>query len=245
MFSYFRKGRSESKTFIEDKVKWFHFINGATSEHSYDYTASNIFNKYWYYRISYKEYIDSLNYFNELCECCSVDFNKKLKRTNITWIERVYNIIGTNSFAKSTNFYKKGKLFEILLILYITKGYAEIKDFPDFIEKWFRDGILILITDLGYEIKDKMKNTFFNNKFGCVYTCKSESSRYIFEIKRQTGTISVSICPSYYEYFELNKKIDGITKRLEDDTMLDVLKYSYDSKPIAKCKWVPRKEEGR
>lgn len=28
MFSYFRKGRSESKTFIEDKVKWFHFMKG-------------------------------------------------------------------------------------------------------------------------------------------------------------------------------------------------------------------------
>ena len=28
MFGYFRKRPSESKAFIDDKVKWFHFMEG-------------------------------------------------------------------------------------------------------------------------------------------------------------------------------------------------------------------------
>lgn len=82
--------------------------------------------RYSDYRIELSEYIESVKYFNELCECCSDNFNKKLDKMNETWIERVYSIIGTNEFAKSTNSYKKGKLFEILLILYVTEGHKEI-----------------------------------------------------------------------------------------------------------------------
>lgn len=181
MFGCFRKGRSESKTFIDDKVKWFHFMEGFNGLF-YEYTLSNILKRYPDYRIENGEYIESLKYFNELCEYYNTQLNKLLDKTNITWIEYVYTIIGTNSFAKSTNEYKKGKLFEILLILYITEGHKAANSFPDFIEKWFKDGILILITDQGDEVKEEMKNKFF-------------------EIERETGKINLLIFPSYSEYF--------------------------------------------
>lgn len=67
MFGYFRKGRSESKTFIEDKVKWFHFMKGF-NDLFYEYTLYNILKRYPDYRIEQGEYIESLKHFNELCE---------------------------------------------------------------------------------------------------------------------------------------------------------------------------------
>lgn len=227
MFGFFKQGRSESKTFIYDKIKWFHFMEGFNGLF-YEYVLYNILNKYQHYQIDYKEYIESLKYFNELCECCSTHFNKRLDKTDITWIESVYNIIGTNSFAKSTNEYKKGKLFEILLILYITEGHKAINSFPDFIEKWFRDGILILITDLGDVVRDEMKNRFFDKKSEFSYTYKTKFRRFIFEIERETGKINLLIFPSYCEYF----------------SRFDSLQYSYDSKPIAKCLWTSRTKDG-
>ena len=146
------KAVQKVKTFIEDKVKWFHFMKGF-NDLFYEYTLYNILKRYPDYHIEQGEYVESIKYFNKLCECCSTHFNKRLDKTDHTWIESVYNVIGTNSFAKSTNEYKKGKLFEILIILYITEGHKAIDSFPDFIEKWFRDGILILITDQGDEVK--------------------------------------------------------------------------------------------
>lgn len=243
MFSYFRKGRSESKTFIEDKVKWFHFMKGF-NDLFYEYTLYNILKRYPDYHIEQGEYTESIKYFNKLCECCSTHFNKRLDKTDHTWIERVYAVIGTNSFAKSTNEYKKSKLFEILIILYITEGHKAINSFPDFIEKWFRDGILILITDQGDEVKNEMKNKFFDKKSEFSYTYKTKFHRFIFEIERETGKIGLSIFPSYYDYFIFNKVSDDITKGLENNSMLDSLKYSYESQPIAKCQWVSRKKEG-
>lgn len=50
MFGYFRKGRSESKTFIDDKVKLFHFMEGFNGLF-YEYTLSNILKRYPDYRI--------------------------------------------------------------------------------------------------------------------------------------------------------------------------------------------------
>lgn len=236
MFGYFRKGRSESKTFIYDKVKWFHFMEGF-EDLVYENVLYNIFKKYPDYRIENDEYIEALNCFNELCECYSTHFNKRLNKTDITWIERVYAVIGTNSFAKSTNKYKKGKLFEILIILYITEGHKAINSFPDFIEKWFKDGILILITDLGDAVRDEMKRQFFDKKSEFSYIYKTKFRRFIFEIERETGKINLLIFPSYCEYFNFNKKLD-------DDSVLDALKYSYDSKPIAKCQWKSRTKDG-
>ena len=227
MFSYFRKGRSESKTFIEDKVKWFHFMKGF-NDLFYEYTLYNILRKYPDYHIEQGEYAESIKYFNKLCECCSTHFNKRLDKTNITWIESVYNIIGTNSFAKSTNEYKKGKLFEILLILYITEGHKEDLSFADFIEKWFRDGILILITDQGDEVINEMKNKFFDKKSEFSYIYKTKFRRFIFEIKGETGKINLLIFPSYCEYF----------------SRFNSLQYSYDSKPIAKCLWTSKTKDG-
>lgn len=227
MFSYFRKGRSESKTFIEDKVKWFHFMKGF-NDLFYEYTLYNILKRYPDYRIEQGEYTEALNCFNELCECCSTHFNKRLNKTDITWIERVYAVIGTNSFAKSTNEYKKGKLFEILIILYITEGHKAINSFPDFIEKWFRDGILILITDQGDEVINEMKNQFFDKKSEFSYTYKTKFRRFIFEIKNETGKIGLLIFPSYCEYF----------------SRFDSLQYSHDSKPIAKCLWTSKTKDG-
>ena len=243
MFGYFRKGRSESKTFIDDKVKWNHFTEGS-KDLVYECVLYNIFKKYPDYRIEFDEYIESLKYFNELCEYYSTQLNKVLDKTNITWIERVYTIIGTNSFAKSTNEYKKGKLFEILLILYITEGHKAINSFPDFIEKWFRDGILILITDLGDGVRDEMKRQFFDKKSEFSYIYKTKFHRFIFEIKRETGKIDISIFSSYYHYFELNRALDNTAKSLESDSTFDTLKYSYESQPITKCQWVSRKKEG-
>lgn len=236
MFSYFRKGRSESKTFIEDKVKWFHFMKGF-NDLFYEYTLYNILKRYPDYHIEQGEYTESIKYFNELCERCSTHFNKRLDKTDHTWIERVYSVIGTNLFAKSTNEYKKGKLFEILLILYITEGHKAINSFHDFIEKWFRDGILILITDLGDEVKDEMKSRFFDKKSEFSYIFKTKFRRFIFDIKSETGKIGLSIFPSYYDYFKFNKKLD-------DNSVLDALKYSYDSKPIAKCLWTSKTKDG-
>lgn len=227
MFGCFRKGRSESKTFIDDKVKWFHFMEGF-KDLVYEYALYNIFKKYPDYRIENGEYIESLKYFNELCEYYSTQLNKLLDKTDITWIERVYNTIGTNSFAKSTNEYKKGKLFEILLILYITEGYKAINSFHDFIEKWFRDGILILITDQGDEVKNEMKNKFFDKKSEFSYIYKTKFHRFIFEIERETGKINLLIFPSYCEYF----------------SRFDSLQYSHDSKPIAKCLWTSKTKDG-
>ena len=243
MFGFFRQGRKDGKTFIDDGVKWFHFMEGFNGLF-YEYALSNIFKKYPDYRIEFDEYIKSLKYFDELCEYYSAQLNKVLDKTNITWIERVYTIIGTNSFAKSTNEYKKGKLFEILIILYITEGHKAINSFPDFIEKWFRDDILILITDLGDGVRDEMKNRFFNEKSSFAYFIKSKSNRFIFEIKRETGKIGLSIFPSYCDYFSFNKLVNGIDKSLKDNSMIDSLRYSYDSEPIAKCQWVSRTEEG-
>lgn len=243
MFGCFRKGRSESKTFIDDKVKWFHFMKGF-NDLFYEYTLYNILKRYPDYHIERGEYIESLKYFNKLCECCSMHFNKRLDKTDHTWIENVYNVIGTNSFAKSTNEYKKGKLFEILIILYITEGHKAINSFPDFIEKWFRDGILILITDQGDEVINEMKNQFFDKKSEFSYTYKTKFRRFIFEIERETGKINLLIFPSYYDYFNFNKVSDDITKGLENNSMLDSLKYSYESQPIARCQWVSRKKEG-
>lgn len=210
----------------------------------YEYALSNILKRYQHYQIDYKEYIESFNQFNKLCECYSSSFNKKLEETNYTWIERVYNVIGTNSFAKSNNMYKKSELFEILLILYISKGYREINTFSDFIEKWFKDGILILITDQGDEVKEEMKKRFFNKKSYYMYILNSKSNRYIFEIEEDTGKIDISIFSSYYHYFELNRALDDTAKSLESDSTFDALKYSYESQPIAKCQWVSRKKEG-
>lgn len=227
MFGYFRKGRSESKTFIDDKVKWFHFMEGFNGLF-YEYTLSNILKRYPDYRIENGEYIESLKYFNELCEYYSTQLNKLLDKTDITWIERVYNAIGTNSFAKSTNEDKKGKLFEILIILYITEGHKAINSFPDFIEKWFRDGILILITDQGDEVKNEMKNKFFDKKSEFSYIYKTKFHRFIFEIERETGKINLLIFPSYCEYF----------------SRFDSLQYSNDSKPIAKCLWTSKTKDG-
>ena len=238
MFGYFRKGRSESNTFIDDKVKWFHFMEGF-KDLVYEYVLYNVFKKYPDYRIEFDEYVESLKYFNELCECCSTHFNKRLDKTDITWIESVYNIIGTNSFAKSTNKYKKGKLFEILIILYITEGHKAINSFPDFIEKWFRDGILILITDLGDGVRDEMKRQFFDKKSEFSYTYKTKFHRFIFEIESETGKIGLSVFRSYYDYFNFN-----FNKKLDDDSVLDALKYSYDGKPIAKCQWKSRTKDG-
>lgn len=227
MFSYFRKGRSESKTFIEDKAKWFHFMKGF-NDLFYEYTLYNILKRYPDYHIEQGEYIESIKYFNELCECCSTHFNKRLDKTDHTWIERVYTVIGTNSFAKSTNEYKKGKLFEILIILYITEGHKAINSFPDFIEKWFRDGILILITDLGDGVLDEMKRQFFDKKSEFSYIYKTKFRRFIFEIERETGKINLLIFPSYCEYF----------------SRFDSLQYSCDSKPIAKCLWTSKTKDG-
>lgn len=227
MFGYFRKDRSESKTFIYDKVKWFHFMEGF-KDLVYEYALSNILKRYPDYCIEFDEYIESIKYFNKLCECCSTHFNKRLDKTDHTWIERVYSVIGTNSFAKSTNEYKKGKLFEILLILYITEGHKAINSFPDFIEKWFRDGILILITDLGDGVRDEMKRQFFDKKSEFSYTYKTKFRRFIFEIERETGKINLLIFPSYCEYF----------------SRFDSLQYSHDSKPIAKCLWTSKTKDG-
>lgn len=227
MFSYFRKGRSESKTFIEDKVKWFHFMKGF-NDLFYEYTLYNILKRYPDYHIEQGEYTESIKYFNKLCECCSTHFNKRLDKTDHTWIESVYNVIGTNSFAKSTNEYKKGKLFEILIILYITEGHKAINSFPDFIEKWFRDGILILITDQGDEVINEMKNRFFDKKSEFSYIYKTKFHRFIFEIERETGKINLLIFPSYCEYF----------------SRFNSLQYSYDSKPIAKCLWTSKTKDG-
>lgn len=227
MFGCFRKGRSESKTFIYDKVKWFHFMEGF-KDLVYEHVLYNIFKKYPDYRIEFDEYIESLKYFNELCEYYSAQLNKVLDKTNITWIEGVYTVIGTNSFAKSTNEYKKGKLFEILLILYITEGHKAINSFPDFIEKWFRDGILILITDQGDEVINEMKRQFFDKKSEFSYTYKTKFRRFIFEIERETGKINLLIFPSYCEYF----------------SRFDSLQYSHDSKPIAKCLWTSKTKDG-
>lgn len=227
MFGYFRKGRSESKTFIDDKVKWFHFMEGFNGLF-YEYTLSNILKRYPDYRIENGEYIESLKYFNELCEYYSIQLNKLLDKTDITWIERVYNAIGTNSFAKSTNEYKKGKLFEILLILYITEGHKAANSFPDFIEKWFKDGILILITDQGDEVKEEMKNKFFDKKSEFSYIYKTKFHRFIFEIESETGKIGLSVFHSYCEYF----------------SRFDSLQYSHDSKPIAKCLWTSKTKDG-
>lgn len=243
MFSYFRKGRSESKTFIEDKVKWFHFMKGF-KDLVYEYALSNILKRYPDYCIEFDEYIESIKYFNKLCECCSTHFNKRLDKTDHTWIESVYNVIGTNSFAKFTNEYKKGKLFEILIILYITEGHKAINSFPDFIEKWFRDGILILITDLGDGVRDEMKRQFFDKKSEFSYTYKTKFRRFIFEIERETGKINLSIFPSYCEYFNFNKTIKDIDKGLDDNSIFDSLQYSYDSKPIAKCLWTSKTKDG-
>lgn len=243
MFSYFRKDRSESKTFIEDKVKWFHFMKGFNGLF-YEYTLYNILKRYPDYHIEQGEYIESLRYFNELCECCSTHFNKRLDKTDITWIERVYTVIGTNSFAKSTNEYKKGKLFEILLILYITEGHKKLNSFADFIEKWFRDGILILITDQGNDVIEKMKSGFFDKKSEFSYIYKTKFRRFIFEIERETGKIGLSVFRSYYDYFNFNKEIEGTDKGLDDNSILDALRYSYDSKPIAKCLWTSRTKDG-
>lgn len=243
MFGYFRKGRSESKTFIDDKVKWFHFMEGFNGLF-YEYTLSNILKRYPDYCIENDEYIKSLEYFNELCERCSTYFNKRLDKTDHTWIESVYNVIGTNSFAKYTNKYKKGKLFEILIILYITEGHKAINSFPDFIEKWFRDGILILITDQDDEVKNEMKNKFFDKKSEFSYIYKTKFRRFIFEIERETGKIGLSIFPSYYDYFNFNKVSDDITKGLENNSILDSLKYSYESQPIAKCLWTSKTKDG-
>lgn len=227
MFSYFRKGRSESKTFIEDKVKWFHFMKGFNGLF-YEYTLYNILKRYPDHHIEQGEYTESIKYFNKLCECCSTHFNKRLDKTDHTWIESVYNVIGINSFAKSTNEYKKGKLFEILIILYITEGHKAINSFPDFIEKWFRDGILILITDLGDGVRDEMKRQFFDKKSEFSYIYKTKFHRFIFEIERETGKINLLIFPSYCEYF----------------SRFDSLQYSYDSKPIAKCLWTSKTKDG-
>lgn len=227
MFSYFRKGRSESKTFIEDKVKWFHFMKGF-NDLFYEYTLYNILKRYPDYHIEQGEYTESIKYFNKLCECCSTHFNKRLDKTDHTWIESVYNVIGTNSFAKSTNEYKKGKLFEILLILYITEGHKAINSFQDFIEKWFRDGILIIITDLGDGVRDEMKRQFFDKKSEFSYIYKTKFHRFIFEIERETGKINLLIFPSYCEYF----------------SRFDSLQYSHDSKPIAKCLWTSKTKDG-
>lgn len=227
MFSYFRKGRSENKTFIEDKVKWFHFMKGF-NDLFYEYTLYNILKRYPDYHIEQGEYTESIKYFNKLCECCSTHFNKRLDKTDHTWIESVYNVIGINSFAKSTNEYKKGKLFEILIILYITEGHKAINSFPDFIEKWFRDGILILITDLGDGVRDEMKRQFFDKKSEFSYTYKTKFRRFIFEIEREIGKINLLIFPSYCEYF----------------SRFDSLQYSHDSKPIAKCLWTSKTKDG-
>ena len=243
MFGFLKKGREDGKTFIEDKVKWFHFMEGFNGLF-YEHVLSNIFKRYPDYRIEYDEYMESFEYFKELCECCSADFNKRLDKTDDTWIEHVYNIIGTNQFAKFINRYKKGKLFEILLILYITEGHKEIDNFPDFIEKWFRDGILILITDQGDEVKEEMKNKFFDKKSEFSYIYKTKFRRFIFEIEKETGEIGLSIFPSYYDYFNFNKAIDDIDKSLKNNSVLDSLKYSYEGEPIAKCQWVSRTEEG-
>lgn len=227
MFCYFRKGRSESKTFIEDKVKWFHFMKGF-DDLFYEYTLYNILKRYPDYYIEQGEYTESIKYFNKLCECCGTHFNKRLDKTDHTWIERVYAVIGTNSFAKSTNEYKKGKLFEILIILYITEGHKAINSFPDFIEKWFRDGILILITDQGDDVIEEMKNKFFDKKSEFSYIYKTKFHRFIFEIERETGKINLLIFPSYCEYF----------------SRFNSLQYSHDSKPIAKCLWTSRTKDG-
>lgn len=184
MFSYFRKGRSESKTFIEDKVKWFHFMEGF-KDIVYEHVLYNIFKKYPDYRIEQGEYTESIEY-------------------------------------------KKGKLFEILIILYITEGHKAINSFPDFIEKWFRDGILILITDQGDELINEMKNQFFDKKSEFSYIYKTKLCRFIFEIERETGKINLLIFPSYCEYF----------------SRFDSLQYSYDSKPIAKCLWTSKTKDG-
>lgn len=226
MFSYFRKGRSESKTFIEDKVKWFHFMKGF-NDLFYEYTLYNILKRYPDYHIEQGEYTESIKYFNKLCECCNTHFNKRLDKTDYTWIESVYNVIGTNSFAKFTNKYKKGKLFEILLILYITEGHKAINSFPDFIEKWFRDGTLILITDLGDGVRDEMKRQFFDKKSEFSYTYKTKFRRFIFEIERETGKINLLIFPSYCEYF----------------SRFDSLQYLNDGKPIAKCLWTSKTKD--
>lgn len=227
MFGYFRKGRSESKTFIYDKIKWFDFMEGF-NDLFYEYALSNILKRYPDYSIENDEYIKSLEYFNELYKYYSTQLYKSLDKTNITWIESVYNVIGTNSFAKSTNEYKKGKLFEILIILYITEGHKAINSFPDFIEKWFRDGILILITDLGDGVRDEMKRQFFDKKSEFSYIYKTKFRRFIFEIEGETGKINLLIFPSYCEYF----------------SRFNSLQYSYDSKPIAKCLWTSKTKDG-
>lgn len=164
----------------------------------YEYTLYNILKRYPDYHIEQGEYVESIKYFNKLCECCSTHFNKRLDKTDHTWIESVYNVIGTNSFAKSTNEYKKGKLFEILIILYITEGHKAINSFPDFIEKWFRDGILILITDQGDDVIEEMKNKFFDKKSEFSYIYKTKFRRFIFEIERETGKINLLFTRCYY-----------------------------------------------
>lgn len=227
MFRFFNKGREDGKSFIEDKVKWFDFMEGFNGLF-YEYALSNILKRYPDYRIENDEYIELLKYFNELCECYSTHFNKRLNKTDITWIERVYAVIGTNSFAKSTNKYKKGKLFEILIILYITEGHKAINSFPDFIEKWFKDGILILITDQGDEVINEMKNQFFDKKSEFSYIYKTKFHRFIFEIEKETGKIGLSVFRSYCEYF----------------SRFNSLQYSHDSKPIAKCLWTSKTKDG-
>lgn len=44
MFEFFKKGREDGKTFIEDKVKWFHFME-SFNDLVYDYASSNILKK--------------------------------------------------------------------------------------------------------------------------------------------------------------------------------------------------------
>lgn len=119
-------------------------------------------------------------------------------------------------------------MFEILLILYITEGHKAANSFPDFIEKWFKDGILILITDQGDEVKEEMKNKFFDKKSEFSYTYKTKFYRFIFEIERETCKINLLIFPSYSEYF----------------SRFNSLQYSYDSKPIAKCSWTSKTKDG-
>ena len=89
-----------------------------------------------------------------------------------------------------------------------------------------------------------MKNKFFDKKSEFSYIYKTKFHRFIFEIERETGVIGLSITPSYYDYFNFNKVSDDITKDLENNSILDSLKYSYESQPIAKCQWVSRKKEG-
>lgn len=82
-----------------------------------------------------------------------------------------------------------------------------------------------------------MKRQFFDKKSEFSYTYKTKFRRFIFEIERETGKINLLIFPSYCDYFKFNKKLD-------DNSVLDALKYSYDSKPIAKCLWTSKTKDG-